>query len=334
MIDGDTAAEPGGQEGARPRIGVSSCLLGEPVRYNGGHCRHRFLTDGLGPYVEWVPVCPEDEIGLGVPRETLHLERAGAGGEAAPRVVGAKSGADRTDRLAAVADAHRADLDSLDGYVLKNKSPSCGLFGLPVFSDGKRVDGKGRGAFARRLVELHPELPAEEEGRLSDAGLRDHFVERVFAHARLRELFAPGWRPRDLVAFHARHKLQLMAHSPDAYRALGRVTAGAGRGDPARVEAEYRGGFRRALALKTTPGRHVNTLQHAFGMVSGLLDDARRHDMLASIEAYRAGEVPLTVPAALIRHHCAAEGVAWAAEQTYLAPFPAGLGLRNSLVRG
>lgn len=334
MVDSGAGAEPGGQGAGRPRIGVSSCLLGEPVRYNGGHCRHRFLTDGLAAHVEWVPVCPEDEIGLGVPRETLHLERAEGGADPGVRVVGTKSGADRTDELAAVADAHRADLDSLDGYVLKNKSPSCGLLGLPVFSGGKRVDGKGRGAFARRLVELHPELPVEEEGRLSDAGLRDHFVERVFAHARLRELFSPGWRPRDLVAFHSRHKLQLMAHSPDAYRALGRITAGAGRGDRARVEADYRSGFHRALALTATPGRHVNALQHAFGMVSGLLDDARRHDMLSAIEAYRAGEVPLTVPATLIRHHCAAEGVAWAAEQSYLAPFPAGLGLRNSLVRG
>ncbi|WP_460855858.1 YbgA family protein [Nocardiopsis coralliicola] len=326
----------------RPRIGVSSCLLGEPVRYNGGHCRHRFLSDSLDPLVDWVRICPEDEIGLGVPRETLHLERDDGDPDGPARVVGTKSGDEHTAELSGVADAHRAEIAGLDGYVLKNKSPSCGLYGLPVFSSdpgasGRRVDGKGRGAFARRLAELFPDLPMEEEGRLSDEGLRDHFVERVFAHARVRELFDGAWRPRDLVAFHSRHKLQVMAHSPEAYRALGRIVADAGGAkDPAerdRIAAEYRTGLHDALAARITPGRHENALQHAFGMVSDHLDDSRRHSILAAIDAYRAGTVPLTVPVELIRHHCAAEGVTWAAEQTYLAPFPASLGLRNSLVR-
>ncbi|WP_275041902.1 DUF523 and DUF1722 domain-containing protein [Nocardiopsis halophila] len=313
----------------RPRIGVSSCLLGEPVRYNGGHCRDRFLTDRLGDHVDWVPVCPEEEIGLGVPRETLRLERSHAG----PRVVASKSGTDHTDALRGIADRRREQLEGLDGYVLKNKSPSCGMFGLPVFKDGKRVDGKGRGAYADRLTTLVSWLPTEEEGRLSDADLRDHFVERVFAHARLRNLLSGDWRPKDLVEFHARHKLQIMAHSPEAYRSLGRTVAQAGARERTELAREYREGFQKALTHKATPGRHVNVLQHVFGMVSDHLDDERRHDILDAIESYRQGLVPLTLPVALVRHHCAAEGVAWAREQTYLAPFPADLGLRNALVK-
>lgn len=312
----------------RPVIGVSSCLLGAPVRYNGGHSRSRFLTDELGAYVDWLPICPEAEIGLGVPRQTLHLERA----EAGDRVIAAKSRADHTDDLGRVADRHLAQLRRMDGYVLKNKSPSCGLFSLPVFNaEGERVDGRGRGVFAARLTGLFPELPVEEQGRLSDDVLREHFVERVFAHARLRRLFTSEWRPRDLVDFHSRQKLQLMAHTPEGYRAAGRIVARAGSDEPRRIEAEYTARFHQALATRTTRGKHVNALQHAFGMISSRLDDIRRHDMLGAMEKYRDGQMPLSLPMALIRHHCAAEGIAWVRDQTYLEPYPDELRLRNAV---
>ncbi|RNL85782.1 YbgA family protein [Halostreptopolyspora alba] len=311
----------------RPRLGVSSRPLGEPVHHDGGH---RFLTDRLAPYVEWVVLHPEDETGPDAPRETPHPRRGESGAAAPRRVRGAESGTDHTDRLAAVADAHRADPDTLDGCVLKDEPSGCGLFALPVSAEGDRGDGEGRGTCVERLLGLDPELPVEEEARLSDAGVRDRFVERIFAHARLRELLGGHWRPRDLVAFHSRHKLQLMAHRPDSYRALGRVVANAGRESREAIGSDYRAGFHAALALRATPGRHVNALHHAFGMVSALLDGTRRHEVLASIASYRSGEVPITVPAALIRDHCVAEGVTWAAEQTYLAPFPAELGSRDS----
>ncbi|WP_285757570.1 YbgA family protein [Nocardiopsis ansamitocini] len=313
---------------ARPRIGVSSCLLGAPVRYNGGHSRHRFLTDTLDPFVDWKPVCPEAEIGLGTPRETLRLENSDIG----PRAVATKSGTDHTDALAAVADRHLRSLRELDGYVLKNRSPSCGLFGMPVFEDTRRVEGKGRGVFAARLTELCPELPVEEQGRLSDPGLREHFVERVFARARLRALFAEGWRPRDLIAFHSRHKFQLMAHQPDGYRRTGRIVAKAGTDDPERIEADYTQAFVAAMEHKASPGKHVNVLQHVLGMVGPRLDDVRRHDILEAIRGYRAGHLPLSVPIHLLRHHCAAERVVWAREQTYLAPYPDELSLRNTVI--
>ncbi|QVJ01821.1 DUF1722 domain-containing protein [Nocardiopsis eucommiae] len=313
----------------RPVVGVSSCLIGAPVRYNGGHSRFRFLTDELDRHVDWLPICPEAEIGLGVPRPTLRLqERADSPGE--NRVISSKDGADHTEDLARVADRHLRELRRLDGYVLKNKSPSCGLYALPVFDDhGDRQRGTGRGAFAARLTALLPHLPVEEQGRLSDPVLREHFVERVFAHARLRTLLEGAWRPRDLVAFHTRHKLQLMAHSPDGYRETGRIVARAGGGDPEEVASAYAEAFHRTLAVKGSRGKHANVLHHLFGMISPMLNDSRRHDLLAGIEEYREGQAPLSLPVALLRHHCAAEAVTWANEQTYLRPYPEALRLRH-----
>ncbi|MEU3015887.1 DUF523 and DUF1722 domain-containing protein [Nocardiopsis sp. NPDC007018] len=315
---------------SRPVVGVSSCLIGAPVRYNGGHSRFRFLTDELDRHVSWLPVCPEAEIGLGIPRPTLRLQEGPTAAPGGERVISSKDGADHTDDLARVADRHLRELRRVDGYVLKNKSPSCGLYAMPVFDgNGDRQRGTGRGAFAARLTELLPHLPVEEQGRLSDPVLREHFVERVFAHARLRALLEEGWRPRDLVAFHTRHKLQLMAHSPDGYRETGRIVARAGDGDPEEVAASYTDAFHRALAVKGSRGRHANVLQHVFGMISPLLDDARRHDLLAAIEDYRETQAPLSLPVALLRHHCSAEGVTWATEQTYLRPYPEALRLRH-----
>ncbi|WP_159944541.1 MULTISPECIES: DUF523 and DUF1722 domain-containing protein [unclassified Nocardiopsis] len=323
-----TRLPPAPTTGVRPRIGVSSCLLGAPVRYNGGHSRSRFLTDELDHHVDWLPVCPEAEIGLGVPRPTLRLQRR----EDGDRVVSSADGADHSDDLARTADRHLEQLRRLDGYVLKNKSPSCGLFALPVFNrNGDRVDGRGRGAFARRLTELLPALPVEEQGRLMDPVLRELFVERVFAHARLRRLWESPWRPRDLVALHTRHKLQLMSHSPEGYRETGRIAARAGVDEPEELRARYTEAFHRAMEVRPSRGKHVNALQHAFGMLSPLLDDTRRHDLLAAIDDYRREQAPLSLPVALLRHHCAAEDVEWAREQTYLRPYPDELRLRHAV---
>jgi uncharacterized protein YbgA (DUF1722 family)/uncharacterized protein YbbK (DUF523 family) len=302
----------------RPRIGVSSCLLGEQVRYNGGHSRSRFLTDELTPYVDWVPYCPEMEIGLGTPRETLRLTDAG-------RLVNHSGTADHTDAMAELPLPV-----GLDGYVFKSKSPSCGIRALPRYADsGRPADRRGAGVYAERLMAADPLLPVEDEGRLNDAVLREAFVERVFAGARLRALFGGDWRPGDLVAFHSRHKLQLLAHDPARYRAAGRVVARAGERTRAGVEADYRAVFCAALARTATRGQHANALQHAFSQISEILDDTRRHDILASVEAFRTGTTPLSVPVALLSHHARGAALAWTAEQTYLAPYPAGLRLRH-----
>lgn len=276
----------------KPRVGVSRCLLEESVCCDRGHGPNRFFTEVLNAFVEWVALWPGDEIEPGVPRE---------------------------------------DLATLDGVVLTNDHPNCGLDGLPVFFNGNRVHDEAGGVWFQHLTELTPHLATEEEQRLSNVDQCEHFVERIFGHARLREMFASHWRARDLVAFHTRHKLQLMAHSPQAYRALGQITARAGAEEGDELERQYRARFHHTLALPSTPGRHVNVLQHAFGMVSDLLDDTRRGDFLATVQSYQAGKVPLAVPVSLIRHYCTTAGVTWAAQQTYLAPFPPELGLGHAL---
>ena len=322
--------------GARPRVGVSSCLLGEEVRFNGGHKRYRFLTDELGRYVDWVPYCPEMEIGLGTPREPIRLTAAG-------RLVNRGGTADHTAAMTAL--PLPADLD---GYVFKAKSPSCGIRAIPRYradrqpsdgqpSDGHRGDGQaadhaGRGLYAARVLARFPLLAAEDEGRLNDPGLRQAFVERIFAAARLRSLLSGPWSAGDLVAFHARHKLQVLAHDPARYRSAGRVVAAVGTAPREQTLALYQDIFLAAMANPASRGRHANALQHAYSRIGRELDRPRRHDLVARIEAYRRGEEPLSVPIALLAHY--ALGLPWLAEQTYLRPFPPDLRLRHSVSAG
>ncbi|MFD0889939.1 YbgA family protein [Streptosporangium algeriense] len=315
---------PGEIPQVRPRVAVSSCLLGEPVRFNGGHSRDRFLSGELDPYVDWVRVCPEMELGLGTPRETLRLERSPEG----PRLVTRRTRTDLTDGMTdlAVRRAHALDVD---GYVFKAKSPSCGLHGIPVYAGQAAVDRRGVGVFAAGVLAAHPLLPVEDEGRLHDALLRETFVERIFAHARLRALFESDWRPRDLVAFHSRHKMQLLAHDPGAYREAGRVVAGAGTRPREELAADYARIFGTALVQKARVGRNVNVLQHCLGMVSDALDTVRRADLTEVIAAYQAGQVPLSVPAALLRHHARGQEAAYVRDQTFFSPYPQELRLRN-----
>jgi uncharacterized protein YbgA (DUF1722 family)/uncharacterized protein YbbK (DUF523 family) len=304
----------------RPRIGVSSCLLGEQVRFNGGHSRSRFLTDELGRHVDWVPTCPEMAIGLGTPRETLRLTRE-------LRLVNRRGTADHTDAVAALPLPV-----GLDGYVLKAKSPTCGLHGIPRYRDDWQLaDRQGRGVFAQRLTEAFPLLPVEDEGRLNDPALREAFAERVFAGARLRALLSGPWHPHDLIDFHARHKLQLLAHDPHCSLLAGRVVAAAGAQPKAESAAAYRNVFAAGIGSKATRGRHTNALLHAFSHVSRQLGRRQRHDVLGWIEVYRSGHVPLSVPVALLAHHASSGTLPWLAAQTYLQPFPADLHLRHHI---
>ena len=289
----------------RPRVGVSSCLLGEKVRFSGGHKRYRFLTDELGPYVDWVPYCPEVSIGLGTPREPIRLTDNG-------RLVNRSGTADHTAAMAALP----LPPGDLDGYVFKAKSPSCGIRAIPRYRPDGTTAGPGRGLYADRVLRAFPLLAVEDEGRLNDAALREAFCERIFAAARLRELLRRPWQRRDLMAFHARHTLQLLAHDPARYRAAGRVVAGGG------TEAAYRDLFLGAMASRATPGRTANALQHAYSRIGRRLGRARRLDLLARIEAYRRGEEPLSVPVALLAHYASGGDFPWLAEQTFLRPFP------------
>ena len=309
---------------------MSSCLLGEEVRFNGGHKRYRFLTDELGPYVDWVPYCPEVSIGLGTPREPIRLTAGG-------RLVNRSGTADHTGSMEAL-PLPAADLD---GYVFKAKSPSCGIRAIPRYGeDGAAARHDGRGLYADRVLTAFPLLAVEDEGRLNDAGLREAFCERIFATARLRSLFSAPWSAGDLVAFHARHKLQLLAHDPARYRAAGRVVAGAGAAatgvevsgvEVSGVEVAYRDLFLAAMASRATLGRTANALQHAYSRIGRQLDRPRRLDLVARIEACRRGEEPLSVPVALLAHYASGGEFGWLAEQTFLRPFPAELRLRHSV---
>jgi uncharacterized protein YbgA (DUF1722 family)/uncharacterized protein YbbK (DUF523 family) len=318
----ETSAVAVRDPGTRPRVGVSSCLLGEPVRFNGGHSRCRFLTDELGPYVDWVPYCPEMEIGLGSPRETLRLTADG-------HLVSRSGRDDHTTAMAALPLPA-----GLDGYVFKAKSPSCGIHGIPRYApSGQPSDHRGRGVFAERVIARFPLLPTEDEGRLNDAVLREEFTERVFAFARLRDLLSGPWERRDLVSFHARHKLQLLAHDPLRYRAAGRVVAAAGSVPREVTEPAYRDVFQAAMTTRASRGRNANALQHAFGRIGRGLGARRRSDLVARIESYRRGADPLSVPIAILAHYASDGELPWLAGQSYLEPFPAALRLRHSVPR-
>ena len=332
------------RESEKIRLGVSSCLLGAAVRYDGGHKKDAFLTDTLGPFVEWVPVCPEVEIGLAVPRDTLRL----VGDERAPRLVVEKTGEDLTDRMRRFALAKARELETLGlhGYVLKRASPSCGLFRVRVHRQNGVPGTAARGLYAQTLVERLPTLPVEEEGRLTDAAIRESFIERVFAAARWRSFVERTPGHGDLVRFHAAQKLAVLAHSPLHYTRLGRLVAGLGDADrhPSRAPQAARRGpgpphgetltrygalFMEALAVRATRGRHANVLQHLAGFFKRELDATARAELADLIHEYRRGLVPLVVPLTLVKHYVRRFRPADLAEQVYLSPHPKELMLRN-----
>jgi len=315
------------QDDAPLRIGISSCLLGEEVRWDGGHKRDRFLTDVLGPHVEWVRLCPEVELGMGTPREPVRLVRRGD--EIA--MLGTRSGLDWTAPMRAWSETRARQLAQLNlcGYVLKKDSPSCGMERVKVRSEKGMPKKGGRGIFAEALLRNHPVLPVEEEGRLYDAVLRENFVERIFAYRRLRCFFEGSWSVGRLVAFHTAHKLQLMAHSPQAYRSLGRLVASAKGVPRGELRAQYQSEFMSALLQRATRKRHVNVLHHCIGHFRKALADEARVELAALIEDYRAERVPLVVPITMIGHYVRRLRVESLAGQVYLEPHPKELMLRN-----
>lgn len=312
------------------RIGVSSCLLGEQVRFDGGHKRSDFLTETLGRFVEFVPVCPEMEIGLGVPRESIRLVR-GPDHADAIRLVGNKTGLDHTDKMHAYVERRIAALGhaELSGYVLKKDSPSCGMERVWVYGPSGMPARNGVGLFASALMCRYPSLPVEEEGRLNDSHLRENFVERVFAYRRLRSFFSARWTPGGLVQFHTAHKLVLMAHSPKAYSELGRFVANAKRPARDQVRSDYELEFMDALKKVATTARHTNVLHHMLGYLREHLAATARSELVTLIDDYHRGLVPLIVPITLFRHYVREFGITYLRGQVYLEPHPKELMLRN-----
>ena len=311
----------------RPRLGISACLLGDEVRFDGGHKRDAFLMDVLGPHVEWVRVCPEVEVGMGTPRETLRLVRQGD----RLRMITTRTAVDYTDAMEKWAHSRVEALsfEDLSGYVLKKDSPSCGMVRVKVYGGSGMPTRDGRGLFAHALLRRFPNLPVEEEGRLSDPRLRENFIERVFAYRRLKDLFRGRWTVGQLVSFHTSHKMALLAHSTSSYTALGQLVAGAAGTPRQGLKADYESLFMHTLTAMATPRRHANVLMHMAGHLKKRLDDASKRELLASINEYRRELVPLVVPLTLIRHHVRVFDVSYLASQTYLEPHPRELMLRN-----
>ena len=303
--------------------------MGREVRHDGGHKHDRYLTDTLGEWVDWVPMCPEVEIGLGTPRPAMRLIAA----EDGPRMVVIKTGEDLTDRMASWSEGAVEGVGDLDGFVLKKDSPSCGLERVRLYpSSGEGSPSReGRGLFAAALVERWPMLPVEEEGRLNDPVLRENFFERVFAHRRWRRLRRSDPGPGDLVAFHTSFKMTLLSHHPEKYRRLGRIVADAGAGRLSERLDEYGELFMETLTHRATRARHTNVLQHLAGHLKDELDAFDREELADTVEAYRCGTIPLVVPITLLRHHFRRHGTDWVGAQTYLDPYPDELMLRNHI---
>ena len=309
------------------RIGISSCLLGEAVRWDGGHKCDAYIKDLLGRFFDWVPVCPELEVGMGVPREPIRL----AGSPGSERLVGVHSERDWTAAMRRYSRRRVRQLERLDlsGYLLKKDSPSCGMQRVRVYPARGPASRTSVGAFARVLMAQLPLLPVEEEGRLNDPALRESFIERVFAYHRLREWMRGGCTRSGLVAFHTTHKLLLMSHSPRRAQELGRLVAGTRRISPKRLGALYASEFMETLRLPATVKRHFNVLQHISGFLKDHLCADEKQELRGILDDYRKGWIPLVVPLTLLGHHLRRHRIDYIRNQVYLNPHPKELMLRN-----
>lgn len=302
------------------KIGISACLFGEPVRYDGGHRRDPFLVEILGRYVTFVPVCPEVECGLGVPREAMRL----TGDPAAPRLVTIHTGQDLTDRMKKWADRRVAELEkeNLCGFIFKSRSPSSGMERVKVYQGGGAPVKTGVGLFAKAFIARFPLLPVEDDGRLRDPGLRKNFITRIFVLKRWRGLLANNKTRAGLVAFHASHALLLLSHSEKHYRTMGKLIARAKDLPPAELFGQYETLILEALRLKSTLAKNSSVLLHILGNLKKMLSRDEKQEMMEIIDRYRHGVVPLIVPITLINHYVRKHEDAYLAGQVYLNPDP------------
>ncbi len=315
------------EQSPRPRVGISTCLLGERVRHDGGHKLDHFLTDTLGQFVDWVPVCPEVECGLPTPREAMRL----VGDREDPRLVTSRTGEDMTDRMTEWASRRLSELEDedLSGFVFKSGSPSSGMERVRVY-DANGVPSKiGSGIFAAAFMKRFPLLPVEDDGRLHDPGLRENFIERVFCLARYRSFRKAESSLGGLVEFHARHKFQIMAHSRKHLTQMGRLVARGKEVPLPKLLREYEGQLLDALRLKATVRKNADVLMHMLGYFKKLLTADEKQEMLELIESYRSELVPLVVPVVLMQHYVRKYEEPYLMRQTYLNPHPDELKLRN-----
>ncbi|MGD9487299.1 MAG: YbgA family protein [Calditrichaceae bacterium] len=311
------------------RVGISSCLLGLNVRFDGGHKKDPYITSTLGEYFEWVPVCPEVETGMGIPRESIRLK----GESDQPRLIAQKSGKDHTNQMNEYARNKITELSEpgISGYIVKKGSPTCGMWRVRVYNDKNMPSNSGTGLYAKILMESYPLLPVEEEGRLNDIRLRENFVERVFTFNRLLDFLGHDPGPSEFIRFHSRHKLMLLAHSPAGLSKLGKIVSQAGNeGASVRIK-QYLHLFMSVMNTIASVKNHTNVLHHMAGYFKKLLSSQDKRELASLIDEYRNKYVPLVVPLTLINHHLRNYPVPWIQDQIYLNPYPRELLLRNSI---
>lgn len=308
------------------KMGISSCLLGEKVRYDGGHKLDRFITDTLGQYFEWVPVCPEFEYGLPIPREPLHL----VGRPESLRLITIKTGIDHTEKMLQWAKKKLGELEqeNLCGFIFKSKSPSSGIGGVKLYTPSGITSQRGVGIFGGAFIRHFPLTPVIDDGRLHNPQLRENFIESVFVFQRWQKL-QKSKSINDLVEFHTSHKLLMLAHSPRHYSSLGQLVAGAKRVKREGLFSAYIQGFMDGMRLIATPKKNANVLMHIAGYFKKLISSDEKQELLEVIENYRRCLIPLIVPITLVKHYVRKYDIAYLKKQYYLNPHPVELMLRN-----
>jgi uncharacterized protein YbgA (DUF1722 family)/uncharacterized protein YbbK (DUF523 family) len=309
------------------KLGVSACLLGEKVRFDGGHKHNRYITEVLGQFFDFIPVCPEYECGLGIPRETMRL----SGDANYPRLITNKNHIDHTDKMLSWSAKRLDELEKEDlcGFIFKKDSPSSGLHRVKVYNDKGHPVKNGRGLFAAEFTKRFPRIPVEEEGCLNDSSLRENFIERVFAMKRWREALQRRRTVGNLVDFHTREKMLIMSHSQERYREMGRLVATAKTRKTVDIYRSYEALLFKALDLKGTVSKHTNVLMHILGFFKKQLSTDEKKEVLELIQSYRSGYLPLIVPITLINHFVRKYRQPYLSKQTYLNPHPIDLQLRN-----
>ncbi len=311
------------------KVGISSCLLGQKVRYDGGHKHSSLCSDTLANYFDYIPICPEVAIGLGIPRKPIHL----IGEPSTPRAVALDDhNIDYTDQLADYGLQQAKLHHDLCGYIFMKNSPSCGLFRVKVYRDNGYPDQTpGRGIYAQALTQAQPLLPVEESGRLTDPNLRENFITRVFAYSNWQKMLAKGLTHQRIADFHVQYKYCLMAHSPSDYSTLGRMIANAGSHTADDLGEKYFEGLMTALGAMATRKTHTNVLMHLQGYLKKVISSSEKQELARIIDQYRIGQIPLIVPITLLKHHFHLHPNDYIAKQAYLQPYPEELSLRNTI---
>ncbi|WP_455223034.1 YbgA family protein [Kaarinaea lacus] len=296
-------------------IGISSCLLGQKVRFDGNHKHQKFLTEQLAERFSYIPVCPEMAIGLGVPRTPIHL----TGDETKQRAVNVKDQSiDVTQQLVAFGQEKARQLNFISGYIFKKGSPSCGLFNVKVYKSPTSVLNSGVGLYAQQIINANPLLPVEEEGRLKDMQLRANFLQRVEVYHRWQQLLSSGLNKKSIIEFHTRHKFMVLAHCESTYRTLGRMISDIGSHSLEEFAQQYISLMIASLKKPTTRGKHSNVLEHIFGFFKRDLDQHDKTEMQHIIAGYRQGEVPRIVPLTMLKHYLRKFPSSYLHDQHYL----------------